>query len=319
MPLPLLGLHADDMAPLDWSRLGTTQLGWVPSFMMLSAVGLYLWGAWRVGASEGLRWSPPRTVAFFGGLVVTFVAIEGVVGAYDDQVFYAHMIQHLLLVMVAGPLFAMGAPLDLLQQATSGRAQRMVETAMGSRVAEAVGHPIAGFGAYAVLIPFTHLTGFYNYTLTNDMVHDAEHLGFLVVGYMFWRPVVGIEPSRHPLSPPLQLLYLALAVPVDTFTGLALTSATHELFPFYNTFTRVWGPSLVNDLHIGGAIMWVGGDALMFIAMIPIAIRWVRVEEQRTLELDTELDELEAKERHENRVTSKLQKDGTANWNGLRR
>jgi putative copper resistance protein D len=115
-----------------------------------------------------------------------------------------------------------------------------------------------------------------------------------VVGYLFWRPVVGIEPSRHPLSPPLQLVYLALAVPVDTFTGLTLTSTTHELFSFYNTFTRSWGPSLVTDLHIGGSIMWVGGDALMFIAMIPVAIRWVRVEEQRSREVDAEFDRLES-------------------------
>jgi putative copper resistance protein D len=294
MPLLTFGLGADGSVPLDWSRLGVTQLGWVPSIMMLTAGGLYLWGAWRIGRLEGSPWSRRRTGAFFGGLVVTFAAIEGVVGAYDDQVFYAHMIQHLMLVMVAGPLFAMGAPLDLLQRASSSRVRGAVDAGMRSRVAEVIGHPIAGFVAYAVLIPFTHLTSFYNYTLTNDLVHDAEHLGFLVVGYLFWRPVVGIEPSRHPLSPALQLLYLALAVPVDTFTGLALTATTHELFSFYNSFTRGWGPSLVTDLHIGGSIMWVGGDTLMFIAMIPVATRWVRVEEQRTRELDAALDRIES-------------------------
>ena len=165
---------------------------------------------------------------------------------------------------------------------------------MRSRVAEAVGHPITGYVLYAILIPFTHLTSFYNYTLTNDLVHDSEHLGFLVVGYLFWRPVVAIEPSRHALTPPVQLLYLALAVPVDTFTGLTLASTTHELFSFYNSFHRSWGPSLLTDLHLGGAIMWVGGDALMFLAMIPVAVRWVRVEEQHTREVDAELDRLDS-------------------------
>ncbi len=294
MPSLPLGLSGGDMAPLDWSRLGTTQLGWVPSILLVAAGGLYLWGAWRVRRIEGTPWSHRRTAAFLGGLLVTFVAIEGVIGAYDDQVFYDHMIQHLMLVMVAGPLFAMGAPLDLLQRASGGGTRRMVDATMGSRVAEAVGHPIFAFVVYAVLIPFTHLTSFYNYTLTNDLVHDTEHVGFLVVGYLFWRPVVGIEPSRHPLSPPLQLVYLALAVPVDTFTGLALTTTTHEVFSFYNTVTRTWGPSRLTDLHIGGAIMWVGGDTLMFIGMIPIALRWVRVEEQRTRELDAALDRVES-------------------------
>ena len=293
----ILGLSADAMPALNWSQLGTTQLGWVPSIMMLTAGGLYLWGATRVSQIEGCRWSPRRTAAFLGGLVVTFIAIEGVVGAYDDQVFYDHMTQHLMLVMMAGPLFAMGAPLDLLQRSAGGRTKRVVDAGMRSRVAEAVGHPITGYVLYAILIPFTHLTSFYNYTLTNDLVHDSEHLGFIVVGYLFWRPVAAIELSRHPLTPPVQLLYLALAVPVDTFTGLTLASTTHELFSFYNTFHRSWGPSLLTDLHLGGAIMWVGGDALMFLAMVPVAIRWVRAEEQHTREVDAELDRLDSEAR----------------------
>jgi cytochrome c oxidase assembly factor CtaG len=287
-------LSADAPPPLDWSRLGTTHLGWVPSILLLAAAGLYLWGAGRVRRAEGAPWSFRRTAAFLAGLVITFVAVEAVIGAYDDQVFYDHMTQHLMLVMLAGPLFAMGAPLDLLQRASSGRARLVIDAGLGSRLAELVGHPITSFILYAVLIPLTHLTSFYNYTLSNDLVHDTEHIAFLVVGYLFWRPVVGIEPSRHPLSPALQLLYLALAVPVDTFSGLALTATNHELFSFYNTFTRTWGPSRLTDLHIGGSIMWVGGDTLMFIAMIPVAVRWVRSEEERTRELDAELDRLEA-------------------------
>ena len=62
---------------LDWSRLGTTQLGWVPSILLVAAGGLYLWGAWRIERIEGTPWSPRRTAAFLGGLLVTFVAIEG--------------------------------------------------------------------------------------------------------------------------------------------------------------------------------------------------------------------------------------------------
>ncbi len=298
MSSAMRGLIGDVMPPLNWSHLTTTQLGWVPSILMLTAGALYFWGVVRVGRIEGRPWSHRRSAAFAGGLVITFIAIEAVVGAYDDQVFYDHMIQHLLLIMVAGPLFAMGAPLDLLQRASSGRTRELVDVGMGSRVAEVVGHPITAYVLYAVLIPFTHLTSFYNYTLTNDNIHDAEHLGFLVIGYLFWRPVVAIEPSRHPLTPPLQLLYLALAVPVDTFTGLTLTSTTHELFSFYNTFSRSWGPSRLTDLHIGGSIMWVGGDVLMFLAMIPVAVRWVRVEDQRARKVDAELDRLDAETGH---------------------
>lgn len=278
------------LPPLDWSHMGITEVGAVPTFLMVVALGCYLWGVQRVRARPGGTWSVGRTVAFVAGMVVTAFAIESFIGAYDDTLFYDHMVQHLLLVMIAGPLFALGAPLDLLVEATGGESHRLVERAMRSRVAEVAGHPITGFVLYFAFIPIAHLTSFYNWTLEYEPVHDLEHILFLVIGYLFFRPVVAIEASRHRLIPPLQLLYVALAVPVDTFTGLALTSTTHELFPYYLAHPRSWGPSLLTDVHAGGAIMWVGGDSLMFLIMIPIVLRWVRYEDARTAELDAELD-----------------------------
>ena len=133
------------------------------------------------------------------------------------------MIQHLMFVMVAAPLFAMGAPAELLERATTGRTHGLVVRGLGSRVAEIVAHPIVDFGLYAVLIPLAHLTGLFNVALIHPAVNYGEHLAFLAIGYLFWRHVVAIEPTRHPLPPGVRLLYLILAVPVDTFTGLALT------------------------------------------------------------------------------------------------
>jgi putative copper resistance protein D len=223
-------------------------------------------------------------------MAVTFVAIELFVGVYDDVLFYDHMIQHLLLIMVAAPLIALSAPVELLCRATSGGVHRGVVRLARSRVAEVIGHPFTAFGLYAVFIPISHLTSLYNTTLTNDLAHDNEHLAFLVIGYLFWRQVATVEPKRHALSPPLRLLYLMLAIPVDTFTGLTLVSTSTELFSHYRDVHRTWGPSLVSDLHIGGAIMWVGGDTLMLFGMIPVVVQWVRYEDARAARIDAELD-----------------------------
>jgi putative copper resistance protein D len=87
-----------------------------------------------------------------------------------------------------------------------------------------------------------------------------------------------------------------LAVPVDTFTGLTLVSASGEWFHPYYAVHRMWGPSLVGDLHIGGAIMWVGGDTLMVLAMIPVVVQWLRYENEKAALLDAELDAAEAAE-----------------------
>jgi cytochrome c oxidase assembly factor CtaG len=284
-------LLADEMPPVfNWHHFGATQIDFA-SVLIAAAAVLYGLGVWRVRRLTPDRpWSLRRTLAFYGGLVITFVAVEGVVGVYDDVLFYDHMIQHLMLIMVAAPLFAMGAPIDLLDRSTTGELHRVVQRGLGSKVAEIVAHPIVDFALYAIVIPLTHLTSFYNYTLENETVHDQEHLLFLVVGYLFWRHVVAIEPTRHPLHPGVRLLYLVFAVPVDTFTGLALASSSHELFPAYLQLHRPWGPSLLTDLHLGGAVMWIGGDTLMFLAMIPIVFQWVRYEERRAAEIDRQLD-----------------------------
>lgn len=288
---------ADVAPPPLWNHLGATDIEVIPTAMILVALGLYLYGARRVGQLDpGRPWSSRRTVAFGGAMAVVFVAVETFIGVYDDSLFFDHMIQHLLLIMVAAPLVAMGAPLELLRRSTTGGLHRYVARALDSKVAEVVGHPITAYVLYGVLIPATHLTSLYNYTLTHPFVHDNEHLAFLVVGYLFWRPVVGIEPSRHPLSPGLRLVYLMLAVPVDTFCGMALVFTGHEIFPAYQTLRRSWGPSLVSDLHVGGAIMWVGGDMLMIVAMIPVVVLWLRSEDERTRRIDAELDAAAAAE-----------------------
>jgi cytochrome c oxidase assembly factor CtaG len=287
----LLPLLADAVPPNIWHNLGATTIAVTPSVLILGAAALYLVGvrSFNRANPEG-RWSARRTISFLGATAITFVAIELFIGVYDDVLFYDHMIQHLMLIMIAAPLYAMGAPLELLARATTGRTHDVALKVLGSKVAEVIGHPVTGFVLYGMLIPVAHLTSLYNFTLSHELAHDNEHLAFLVAGYLFWRPVVAIEPSRHPLHPGVRLLYLALAIPVDTFCGLALVSAAHEMFPYYATFTRTWGPSRLSDLHIGGGIMWIGGDGIMALAMIPCLVRWVHYEEQRTVELDARLD-----------------------------
>jgi putative copper resistance protein D len=78
------------------------------------------------------------------------------------------------------------------------------------------------------------------------------------------------------MSFPSRFALLALSMPVDTFVGVVLLQADHELFPAYRDTGRTWGPSLLSDLHLGGAIMWVGGDAIMFLLMICVFIRFLR-------------------------------------------
>jgi cytochrome c oxidase assembly factor CtaG len=279
------------------SQLFTTQFEFVPVAMIVIALGLYLWGVRRNNALHPRhRWPVGKTIAWVGALFTTGIAIFSFIGVYDGELFWDHMMQHLILIMVAAPLFAVASPLRLAFNSTSGTAHIVVTEALRSRVAKFLGNPIVAFILYAVVIPISHLTVWYNYTLTQESVHNAEHLVFLLVGYLFWRQIFGNDPNAHRLHPALQFFYLFMAIPIDTFTGLSLAGASHELFPAYFATHRTWGPSYITDLHVGGDIMWVVGDTLMLWPMIPVALRWMHMDERRAIRVDRELDELAAQE-----------------------
>jgi cytochrome c oxidase assembly factor CtaG len=273
------------------SQLFSSQFAFAPVAMIAIALVLYLWGVKRNNALHPRRpWSVGKTAAWIGALFTTAVSIFTFVGVYDSELFWVHMVQHLLLIMVAAPLFAVASPIDLAWKATTGAAHIAVTEALRSGVAKFLGHWAVAFVLYAVLIPISHLTTWYNLTLENAGLHNAEHLAFLLVGYMFWRQIFGSDPNCYRLHPAMQFVYLFLAIPIDTFTGLSLAGATKEMFPAYLATHRTWGPSYVNDLHIGGSIMWVVGDTLMLWPMVPVALRWMHMEERKADRIDRELD-----------------------------
>lgn len=266
--------------PFSWGHLDQWNLAVVPIALLIFAVGQYIAATWRVP-----KWPAARTLCFVGGALVTFIAVDSVVGVYDMELFSDHMVQHLLLIMVAAPLFAAAAPLDLAHAAYPGRVRRLID----SKPVQLALTPLFGFALYAVFIPATHLTGFFNLMMEHMWVHYAEEIAFLVVGYLFFRHAFGIEKD-HQFNPGLRIVYVMAAVPVDTFTGLTLDQSRSNPYPSYDMLGRGTPTEILNNIHLGGAIMWIGGDLLMLLACIPIAVLWVRYETVRTRELDRELD-----------------------------
>lgn len=278
------------LPPLAGSQLLRTNADPVTIAVLVCGVALYLWGVVRQNRLHPRHlWPAHSTTAFVGGVVVIAFAVVGFLGAYDRTLFWVHMVQHLLLIMVGAALLALSSPLDLLWRATSGSAHRAVTSLLRSRFALVAGHPVTAFILYGVLVPLTHLTVFYNWAVERSAVNQLEHLLFVVVGYLFWRQIFAVDPNRFRMQPPMRALLLFLAVPVDTFVGLTLNTETKEVFPALAAQHRTWGPSLVTDLHMGGVIMWVGGDVLMMLALIPVVVDWVGREERRATRFDREL------------------------------
>jgi len=265
-----------------WHHLNLWHFGVLPNVLLAAAAILYLLGVRR---SPG--WSAWRTSSFGSGIIITFLATQSIIGYYDMEYFSDHMIQHLMLIMVAAPLFALSAPLDLAYAAGPATLRHFLD----GPVMRVVTHPLFGFALYFVFIPVTHLTNLFNLMLEHEWIHHLEQVGFLIVGYLFFRVAFGLERGST-IHRGLRLVYVMAAVPVDTFTGLALAMSSKNPFPSYSMTAPMGSTpsSILANIHLGGAIMWIGGDALMLLACFPIAVAWVKWETVRTRELDAELD-----------------------------
>ena len=255
----------------------------VVTIAVAAAAAAYLWGVWRVRRRHPARpWPWWRTALFLGGLGVVVLATEAGIGAYDDVLFWDHMVQHLLLLMVAPPLLVAGQPVTLLLHASRNPLHTWAKRAIRSRVVSFLTWPPFGLAAYCVTVVGTHLTGLTHEILTNQALHNAEHVLFLVVGYLFFLPLLGSEPIRWRVSYPMRLLILVLAMPVDTFTGLVLGYAGRGYVA--TAGPRPPGsPGPVEDVHWAGAVMWIGGDALMLAFMMIVVWMWSRDERADSL------------------------------------
>jgi cytochrome c oxidase assembly factor CtaG len=268
--LPPFGLSA---AATEW------QFAPVVTAVVAALAVLYGWGVVRVARRHPARpWPRWRTALFGAGLLVVVIATQSGVGAYDDLLYYDHMIQHLLLLMVAPPLLIGGQPLTLLLHASRNPLHTWAKRALRSRVASFLTWPVLGAALYALAVVAAHLTAVASYVERNQTAHDAEHALFLLIGYLFYLPIVGTEPIRWRLSYPVRFVLLVLLMPIDTFTGVALGygSASSPGVPVGPR--PAWAPSPVSDLHTGGAVMWVGGDAIMFGLMMIVFMMWARDE-----------------------------------------
>jgi putative copper resistance protein D len=250
----------------------------VSAGLALAAAG-YLTGAWLVGRRHPARpWPAVRTGAFLLGLAVIAAAAQGGVAVYDDVLFSAHMVQHLMLIMVAPPLLVFGRPVTLLLHATRNPLHTRVKGVLRSRGASLLTHPVFAVALYAAVVAGTHLTPLMR--PGNSAVHDGEHALYLTAGYLFFLPVVGSEPVRRRLPAFGRYLLLLAAMPADTVVGVILMLAPHRMFPAYP----------VADLHRGGLVMFAGSDLIMAALATVLAVAFVRAGEHERERAPGDLD-----------------------------
>ena len=254
--------------------------------LALSAIGWLLLARRVARAHPGHPHPRWREVALLAGLATLAIALTSPIEAYEGELFSVHMLQHMLIELVAAPLLLLGAPATLALRAASPPVRRWLLSILHSRVVSVLSFPLLAWVLFAAVNWGWHFSSLYNDALEVSWLHDVQHLTFLGAALLFWWPVIGADPARWRLPHPVRLFYLFLAMPQNSFLGIALMSAPVALYPHYLTNLRDWGPTPIVDQNVGGMLMWVGGDVVFLLAMGFVVAAWVRAEDRRTARLD---------------------------------
>ncbi len=250
---------------------------WIVVPLLLTAL-CYLRGWLLLRRRGAQRFTSFQLSAFLGGLLAIFLALGSPVEPFAGLLLLVHMIQHLLLMMVAPPLFWLGEPLLPL---LCGLPRPVRQVWVGPflqlhwvrRLLTWLTHPVRAWSFFVAVTWFWHLPQFYDVALQSEAWHIIEHACFLTTGLLFWWPVVEPYPGRWRWSRWLLVPYLFLADLQNTVLAALLTFSGHVLYPHYAGMPRLWGLTPLVDQAVAGALMWVPGSVVFLGPLVVIVLR----------------------------------------------
>ncbi len=226
--------------------------------------------------------APWRSVAYLSGLVVLSIALMSPIDVLSGQFFFMHMIQHLLLVMIAPPLLLIADPMPIMMwglpsglRLEVGRWLRPDSTFR--RAVRSLTTPGLVWLYFITVLLGWHDPRVYNLTLESEWVHDLEHLTFFITAMLFWWHVTGAAPRIHRRLPPgVRIGYTLSVVPPNALTGIAIAFASEPIYAYYTTVPRLGEMTALQDQMLGGVIMWIPGSMMYIIAALILIARIIR-------------------------------------------
>lgn len=221
-------------------------------------------------------YSPGRIAAFVAGTFVMTLVLLPPIEPLADRSFAWHMAQHVALMLVGPPLVLLGAPLLLIVAVPPARTARRITGFAQSAFGHVLFAPLTGWVLFIAVLWGSHFSPLYEAALEHPAVHVAEHALYVLVAMLFWASVVQVGYTPRPLPYPVRMLYLFLAIPQGAFLGLAIYAARKVLYPHYlHGFTLA---QALADQQNGGAVMWLAGGFLLFVAFMCTAAAWAASE-----------------------------------------
>lgn len=253
-----------------------TRWSWEPTVLLglELALAVYLAGVFPLRRRYGWasRVERRRVVAFVAGLLTIFVALVSPLDFVADRyLFSAHMVQHLLLILVMPPLILLGLPGWLIRPLLRG--PRV------TRVARWITHPVVTFSLFNANFWLWHLPSLYQLAMASLAVHILMHVLFMGTALLNWWPVLSPLPELRLRSYPARMAYLFAQTWPDTGLSVLLAFSPTLLYPAYALAPRLWGIEPLTDQQLGGILMWIPGSLVYLGAVSVLFFRWFEQQE----------------------------------------
>jgi cytochrome c oxidase assembly factor CtaG len=294
---------AGSLADLPRFTLGRVFTEWsldpVLTVLVVWVAGLYLVGVW-VLRERGVHWPLGRTLSFVVlGQGMLFFATSSGLGAYDTSLLSVHMVQHMVLAMMVPLFLALGAPVTLMLRTLPARPRRWLVAVLHSRVAMVLSFAPLTFLLFVISPWALYFSSWYDASLRSVFVHEAMHLHLVVVGALFFWPLVGVDPVPGRVAYPFRLLMIVLTLPFHAFLGVTIMSQDTLIGgSWYRALPMSWLPDPAADQHVAGGILWASGDLVGLVFLAVLFTQWVRSSMREAVREDRRLDRLEAQAAH---------------------
>ncbi|MFT4036714.1 MAG: cytochrome c oxidase assembly protein [Thermomicrobiales bacterium] len=211
---------------------------------------------------------------FIIGLLTLFVALGPPLDDWSDHyLLLAHMVQHLLLILVAAPLLLIGTPAWMLEPLTRNR--------ITNQLGYWLTRPVVAYALANVALVVWHMPMLYDAALNSQPLHVLEHAMFISTAILAWWPIAGPLPQWPRLSPPLQALYFFAMTLPGSAVGAFITLSEPGMYSPYDTAPRIFGLDMTNDQQLAGLLMWIGVSTI-YLGLITITFfQWANREERQ--------------------------------------
>lgn len=263
--------------------------------LALAGVSVYLLAVSRL-VRRGDRWPVGRTVSWVSGWIIVVVATSSGFGKYSAPDFGIHMIVHMSLNMLAPLLLALGGIVTLLLRASkpAGRGpaglHEWVTWALQWSVLRVIYNPLLVFAVFVGSYYGLYLSGVFGEYMRFHWAHQLMNVHFLIVGYLYYSLIIGVDRPPRPLPHIGKLGYVLAAMPFHAFFGVILMSSDVIIAEnFYRYLASPWA-DLRASQYLGGGVAWAGGEIPLMIVIVVLAVQWARQDGKEARRSDRHYD-----------------------------